>query len=152
MNSARSPVKLIFGQMRGICRRQGTNWPSLTSLLSSSVVLHFSLSLYKHLASLLRMTQTNGLKCLNVQTLTKAHSKVPLCHDAASVHIDSLQCEYKASAWPLMSHDSWLRPARSLTNTTDADLKKSVTGQGWEKEVSSSIIHTKRHTGLSLHY
>lgn len=73
-----------------------------------------------------------------------------LCHDVASVNIDSLQCEYKASAWPIMSQDSCLPLVRSLTNSTD--LKKSLMGQGKEKEVSSSILQTKKHTGLSLHY
>lgn len=68
-----------------------------------------------------------------------------LCHDKASMHIDSQQCEYKAPAWPLMSHNSGVCPVRLSTITMDPDLKKSVMGQDKEKEVSSSIIQMARH-------
>ena len=145
MNSARLPVKLISGQMRGICCWQGTNWPSRPSFLSF-ISRFLYMNTWRCSQGWHRLTiVTNGPNCPERSNVNQSSFKRCFsCHDAASVR-SILRGVNEASARPLMSL-RFMTSSGSVINRHYRDGPQDVCYEPWQTKGGVVFFYANKGT------
>lgn len=142
MNSARLPVKLISGQMRGICCWQGTNWPSRPSFLSFISRFLYT-NTWRRAQGWHRLTiVTNGLNCPECSNVNQSSFKeafhVMTQHLCASI----LRGVNEASSWPLMS----LRFTTLSSSVINWSRPQDVCYEPWQRKGGVVFFYANKET------